>query len=159
MGDHAAMAESVPQPYPLDEDPPSLVYMIGRINQGIRRELQQRLVRWELSVPELTVLSVLQRRPGLSNAQLARRSMITPQSMNEIVAGLEQRGLVARRADPAHGGILQTRLTPAGRGLLRRVQPTVDELQDKLLAEVPSAEREIVIRGFAAAMRALSGHT
>jgi DNA-binding MarR family transcriptional regulator len=157
MGDHAAMAESSPEPVVVEQDPPSLVYMIGRINHGVRRELQRRLARWELSVPELTALSVLRRRPGLSNAQLARRSMITPQSMNEVVAGLERRGLVARRPDPAHGGILQTRLTPAGRGLLRRVQPAVDELQDKLLTSVPDAEREIVLRGFAAAMRALSG--
>jgi DNA-binding MarR family transcriptional regulator len=138
--------------------PPTLVYLVGRVDRGIRRELQRRLVNHELSIPELTTLSVLQRRPGLSNAQLARRALITPQSMNDVVAGLEQRGLVERRVDPSHNRILQTRLTPAGRGMLRRVTPIVEALQADLLQDVPDEDREVVIQGLVAAMRRLSEH-
>jgi DNA-binding MarR family transcriptional regulator len=139
-----------------DEAPPTFVYLVGRLNQGVKRELQQRLSAHALSVPEFTVLSVLQRRPGLSNAQLARRSLITPQSMNVIVAELEQRNLVERRMDPAHNRILQTRLTPKGRGMLRRAAPIADALQDELMQDVPAHERDIVVRGLANAMRRLS---
>ncbi len=137
--------------------PPTLVYLVGRINQGVRRELQRRLAKHELSVPDLTVLSVLQRRPGLSNAQLARRSLITPQAMNDVVARLERRELVERRVDPSHRGILLTRLTPAGHGMLRRVRPIVDGLQEELLQDVPAAEREVVVRGLASVVGRLSG--
>jgi len=145
-----------PEPGAVDGAPPTLVYLVGRVNQGVRRELQRRLAPHELSVPELTAMSVLQRRPGLSNAQLARRSMITPQSMNDVVAELERRGLVTRRADPSHGRILRARLTPAGHGMLRRVSPAVDALQAELLRDVSEADREIVVRGLVAAMRRLS---
>jgi len=136
--------------------PPTLVYAVGRASQGVRRELQRRLAPWELSVPELTALSVLQRRSGLSNAQLARRSLITPQSMNDVVAALERRGLMARTADPSHGRILRAELTPDGRRLLRKVNPVVARLQDELLKEVPDDEREIVVRGLVSVMRVLS---
>jgi DNA-binding MarR family transcriptional regulator len=140
---------------PIDEDSPTLLYLVGRVNQGIRRELQQRLAEHELSLPEFTALSVLKRRPGLSNAQLARRSFITPQSMNDVVATLERRGLVERRVDPSHGRILRARLTPAGRGRLRRVSPSVEALQNELLADVPEGDREVVVRGLLAIMRRL----
>ena len=137
--------------------PPTLVYLVGRVSQGVRRELRRRLEPFGLSVPELTALSVLQRRPGLSNAQLARRSMITPQSMNDVVAALERRGLMERRGDPAHRGILRARLTPAGRRLLRAVEPVVEGLQEEVLADVPEGEREVVVRALLSAMARLSG--
>ena len=90
------------------------VYVVGRVNQGIRRELQARLAAWGLSIAELTALSALARRPGLSNAQLARRAMVTPQSMIEILSALEARGLVRRELDPDHARILRAELPPAG---------------------------------------------
>ena len=134
---------------------PTLVYLIGRLDQGVRRQLRQLLAPHGLSVPELTVLSVLQRRPGLSNAQLARRALITPQSMNDVVAGLESRGLVKRTVDPSHGRILLTRLTPAGHGMLRRVTPSINALQAQLLEDIPAAERDVVVRGLISVMQRL----
>jgi len=56
----------------------SLAYVIGRVDHGIRREMRRRLTDHGLSVQQYTALSVLRSRPGLSNAQLARRSLVTP---------------------------------------------------------------------------------
>src|SRR5919206_377822 len=75
----------------------SFIYMVGRVNQGIRREMRARLSQCELSVAEYTTLSVLAARPELSNAQLSRRALVTPQSMIEILGQLEERGLVRRK--------------------------------------------------------------
>ncbi|MGH2881467.1 MAG: MarR family transcriptional regulator, partial [Solirubrobacteraceae bacterium] len=75
------------------EAPPhaaSLIYMIGRVDRGIRREMRARLAAWELTVAEYTTLSVLEASPRLSNAQLARLALVTPQSMIEILGGLER---------------------------------------------------------------------
>jgi DNA-binding MarR family transcriptional regulator len=138
-----------------ENQPPTLVYLVGRLNHGIRRELQRRLATHNLSLPELTALSGLQRRPGLSTAQLARRSLVTPQAMNTIIAELETRGLVQRRVDPSHRRILEARLTPTGRDLLRRVDPIVEALQTELLQDVPKAERDAVVRALTAVMRRL----
>src|SRR5579884_698603 len=95
----------------------SLIYVIGRVNQGIRRRMRTSLAQWNLSVQEFTALSVLSSRPKLSNAQLARRALVTPQAMIEILSKLESRGLVRREVDPAHGRILRAELTPAAREL------------------------------------------
>lgn len=140
---------------PDDEVEVSLVYVVGRVNQGIRRELRRRLTRWDLSVPELTALSILERRPGLSNAQLARRTMVTPQSMIEILAGLEARKLVRRKVDADHGRILRAELTAEGKRTVRATAQAVREVQDEMLADVPAAQRRVILDGMTKAMHRL----
>ncbi len=135
---------------------PSLIYVVGRVDRGVRTELARRLRPWELTVAQFTALSVLARRPGLSNAQLARRSLISPQAMNEVLASLEQRGLATRTADPGHARILNATLTAAGEILLAAAAGVADELQDELLADVPECERPLLIAGLTRCMRALS---
>ena len=94
------------------------------------------LAPFELSVPQFTTLSVLKRRPGLSNAQLARRALILPQSMIQVISNLEDRGLVQRAPDPKHNRILQTRLTISGERLLERAEQATRELEAQLIAMV-----------------------
>src|SRR3954462_12780026 len=97
---------------------PRVSYLVGRLDRILRRRLGDALAPHGLSLPEYTTLSVLRARPGPSNAQLARRSLITPQAMNEVLARLEGRGLVRREVDPAHARIRRARLTAAGETLL-----------------------------------------
>jgi DNA-binding MarR family transcriptional regulator len=135
---------------------PSLVYVIGRVSQGIRRELRERLSSCGLSVADVTTLSVLRGRACLSNAQLARRALITPQSMIEVLASLEQRRLVRRRADPANARIMRAELTAAGRRVLARADAVIAALEDELLAGVAPRRRELVRGGLLSVMNELS---
>lgn len=123
----------------------SFIYLLGRVDQGVRRELRGRLSSWGLSLPEFTALYRLEQRTGLSNAQLARHTMVAPQSMIEILAALERRRLVRRSADQSHGGILRAELTSAGRRLLRAARTAIDETQETMLADVSRTQREMVL--------------
>jgi DNA-binding MarR family transcriptional regulator len=147
----------MPQPRPNGEPPPSFIYVVGRVDQGIRREMRTRLAQCGLSVQEYTALSVLGARPGLSNAQLARRSLVTPQSMIEILSRLERRELVVRAPDARHARILRGTLTERGRELLRDADRAVAGVQEQVLADVPQRDRAIVIEGMRAVMNRLSG--
>ena len=93
---------------------PRVSYVIGRLDRALRREIGALVAPHGLSVPQYTVLSILRDRTGLSNAQLARRSFVTPQSMNEVIASLERDGLVARSPAANHGRVLETAVTEAG---------------------------------------------
>ena len=134
----------------------SLAFVIGRVDHGIRREMRRRLSAQGLSVQQYTALSVLRARPGLSNAQLARRSLVTPQSMIEILSKLERRGLVRRDVDPTHARILRTELTPAGRELLTALDPAMASMQAQILADVPEADRVTLLAGMRSVMDRLS---
>ena len=56
----------------------------------VRRSLQLHTAIWaevvgnDLTLPQYTALSILRRSTGLSNAQLARRTYVTPQAMIEV---------------------------------------------------------------------------
>lgn len=134
------------------------MYIIGRVNQGVRRHMRQCLAEWNLTVQEFTTLSVLGSRPGLSNAQLARRALVTPQAMIEILAKLEARGLVRRTADPAHRRILRAELTPAAVELLSTIEPHILSIQDLMLASIPVREQAAATRAMRVAMTNLSNH-
>lgn len=137
--------------------PPSFIYLLGRVDHGVRRQLSRRVSRWELSVAQFTTLSVLRARPGLSNAQLARRALTSPQAMNGVLSELEQRGLVARRVDPDHRRILRARLTARGARVARAAEAEIDALQDELLDGVIGEQRELIVQALLGCMHRLRG--
>jgi DNA-binding MarR family transcriptional regulator len=73
----------------------------------------------ELTMPETAALARLDRGGPATSSALARQEQISPQSMGVTLAGLEARGLVERRPDPADGRRAVLSLTPAGREVLR----------------------------------------
>jgi DNA-binding MarR family transcriptional regulator len=113
---------------------PRATYLVGRLDRLLRRRLGDALAPHGLTLAEYTALSVLRSRPGLSNAQLARRTLITPQSMNEVLAHLVGLGLVSRRPDPDHARVLRTELTAAGKRTLAAANRTVAAIEREMLS-------------------------
>lgn len=96
----------------------------------------------ELTVAQYMTLSALRTGDGLSNAQLARRAFISPQSMNEVVKALADRQFLRRHPDPRHGRILRSELTAAGTRALDECDKVVDEIEHEMLAGLSDGERE-----------------
>jgi DNA-binding MarR family transcriptional regulator len=115
-------------------------YVIARLDRAIRREIAEMVAPHGLTATQYTALSVLRMGKGLSNAQLARRSYVTPQSMIEMLGTLEGKGLVQRSPDPDHGRILRTRLTAKGRRLLARCDDEIDRLEREMTRELSEEE-------------------
>jgi len=110
-----------------------LSYLIGSADRMVKRRLTEVLEPCGLTLPQFTALSVLNARGPLSNAQLAERSLITPQSANEVVKAMEAGGWISREPDPAHGRIVQLQLTPSGRQLMRRCDEAVTRVERQML--------------------------
>ncbi len=115
---------------------PRTSYLVARLDRLVRSQLADVLEPFELSVPQYTLLSVLEHRPGLSNAQLARRSYITAQAMHQVVNGLEERGLIARRVSPDHGRIQLTELTDEGLAILKSCDEEVTRLEERIFGSL-----------------------
>ena len=71
------------------------------------------------SVPETSALARLDRCGPATSSALAKLEQISPQSMGATLGGLEARGLVERRPDPADGRRVVLSVTGAGRDVLR----------------------------------------
>ncbi|NJQ01710.1 MarR family winged helix-turn-helix transcriptional regulator [Streptomyces zingiberis] len=129
-----------------DPDPeagptPLLLYAVKQVELAVRARLDEVLRPAGITVPQYTALSVLARRDGLTNAELARSSFVTPQATGDLVTALERRGLVARRADPAHGRRLLIRLTERGRDLMAGVDAEVRALEELMTGDLSARER------------------
>ena len=139
---------------------PRLSYLIGRLDRGLRRRLAAAVEPAGLTLPAYVALSVLRAQDGLSNAQLARRSLVTPQSMSEALTQLVDRGYVRRRADPDHGRIIRTELTEAGSRARERGDPAGDEVEPEKLGAHHAHEvatlRNALIHGGRAHVRELA---
>jgi DNA-binding MarR family transcriptional regulator len=120
---------------------PRISYVVARLERALRKELAARLEPSGLTVPQYTTLSVLRARSGLSNAQLARRSYITPQTMSEVIVALEEKGLVERSPDPSHRRILRITLTRRGRRMMDGCDAAVNEMEEEMLAELSEGDR------------------
>jgi DNA-binding MarR family transcriptional regulator len=124
---------------------PRISYVVGRLDRALRREINALVAPHGLTVPQYTTLSILRDRAGLSNAQLARRSYVTPQSMNEVIAALERHGLVARSPAANHGRVLETTVTAAGLEVLARCDRAVTDMEDRMLADLgPQARAQLL---------------
>jgi DNA-binding MarR family transcriptional regulator len=111
---------------------PRTSYLVARLDRLVRSQLVEVLEPFDLTVPQYTLLSILEHRPGLSNAQLARRSYISAQAMHQVVNGLEERGLIARRVSPDHGRIQLTELTDEGVAILKACDEEVTRLEEQI---------------------------
>jgi len=91
-----------------------------RVSVGmLLRRLRQVRPDDELTLPESSALARLDRTGPATPGALAKVEQISPQSMGATLAGLETRGLVARRPDPADGRRVVLSVTEAGLRLLR----------------------------------------
>lgn len=122
--------------------PSGIAYLVGRLHRVLRRRLGEVISHMGLTVQQYTVLAVLGARGQLSNAQLAERSLITPQAANEMIKVMEERGWVDRSADPSHGRVIHLRLTDAGREILDGAHVAVAKMEEEMLAGIAARDRE-----------------
>ena len=115
---------------------PRISYVIGRLDRAVRRRLDEVVGPHGVTVAGYTVLSLLADRPGQSNAQLARRSFMTPQAMNEVLRRLADDGLVERKVSPDHARIQLARLTRAGRRVLVACDQAADQVEARMVGHL-----------------------
>jgi DNA-binding MarR family transcriptional regulator len=136
---------------------PRISYVVARLDRVVRRGIEERVRPYGLTVPQYTTLGILRHQGALSNAQLARRAYVRPQSMNQVIQALERDGLIERMPDENHRRVLRTRLTPQGLKLLAACDRSVTKMEDEMLAALSQAEREDLLRSLMHAVTALGG--
>lgn len=138
--------------------PIGVAYLLGRLDHVLSRRIRDALAPYGLTTNQYTALSALAAHDHLSNAQLAERSMVSPQAANEMVKTMEARGWIAREPDATHGRIIRIHVTPVGHAVLVDCDAAVAALERAMLAGLADEERERFhgqLRGVLAALRKL----
>ena len=120
-------------------------YLIGRVDRIIRRSFETILDSHGLTLAQYTALSVLSVRPGLSSAQLARRSLVSPQGMNNIVNDLEHKGLIDRTPHEDGGRVLRVAISQKGVEVLALCEDAVSRIEDKFLSRLTVEHRALFV--------------
>jgi DNA-binding MarR family transcriptional regulator len=138
------------------DTPSDIAYLVGHLERLVRRRLGEAISPLGLTIQQYTALSVLHARGQLSNAQLAERSLVTPQSANEMVKTMEKHGWVERSANPNHGRIIHLYLTTLGEEILQKAHAAAAVFEKDMLQGLTTDDRQRYREYLSASVRALS---
>lgn len=123
--------------------PARTIYLIKRLETEVTARMIETLGIHGITPSQYIVLSFVgDSETDLSSAQLSRRFLMTPQSMNEVVTTLQRKELLEKKASPDHKRILRISLTEKGKQTLALCDALMDELEAQLLAEMEVKETE-----------------
>jgi DNA-binding MarR family transcriptional regulator len=111
-------------------------YLIKRAQTVLHDAMFDALGSHGLTVTQFAVLTALDEEPGLSNADLARRAFVTPQSMHVVLHELERLQFVVRRPHPQNQRVLQAALTASGRRTLKSAAKAIDAVEEQMLRKL-----------------------
>jgi DNA-binding MarR family transcriptional regulator len=126
------------------------------VAQAFRRACEEHLRELGLSMSQYAVLRALADAPGAPAAELARRTFVTRQSLQDVLAGLSTAGLAAVAAQPIAGRALPVTLTDAGQSILDQADEIVLDVEKRMVASLPPGEVQRLASLLTACARSLT---
>lgn len=118
----------------------TLLYLIKQVELAVRSHLDETVRVAGLTALHYTALTVLERRPELTSAALARNSFVRAQTMAQMTTVLEERGLITRKRDPDCQRQYLLSLTQEGQRILNLLREPVREIEETMVADLTGAE-------------------
>ncbi len=134
---------------------PRTIYLLNQANQAVRAQLEAALRELQMTGIQYTILAIVDQNEGISSAELSRRFFVTAQTMNVIINGLEQRGLIARKEDPANRRVLRMKLTAPGRRLLKTCEDIADGVEEAAFDWLDPQEHQVLRESLRLLLRGL----
>lgn len=117
-----------------------LIYLIKQVELAVRQRLDEVANAQDLTAVQYTALTVLERHPGMTSAELARNSFVRAQTMAEMVTYLVDLGLVERERDPANRRQYLLSLTRKGQTVVDRLRAPVAAIEKEMVEDLERAE-------------------
>jgi DNA-binding MarR family transcriptional regulator len=128
----------------------TLLYLIKQVELAVRSRLDEVAAEFGLTSLQYTALTVLQRRPGMTSAELARNSFVRAQTMAQMTNYLEGKRLIRREPDPASKRQLLLFLTATGDAAVKSLRGPVARIEEALIEQLTAAQ----VREFRSALLA-----
>jgi DNA-binding MarR family transcriptional regulator len=115
-------------------------FLLKRAQQAFRAQMDNALASNGLTTSQYAVLAHLRESPGLSNAELARRSFVTAPTMIRIIQDLEKLEFIARSENTKHKKVIDIVLTQKGQKVLESCNSTVASIQKRMISGMTHSE-------------------
>jgi DNA-binding MarR family transcriptional regulator len=122
------------------------IYLVKRMEMALRQPLDRITSDHGLTALQYTALSVLRDHPGLSAADLARRSFVSTQAASEMTLLLENSGFVVRETNESDRRSLSIALTTTGREALIACDRRVARFEEAILGGLDGDEIDTLRR-------------
>ncbi|MEU6742586.1 MarR family winged helix-turn-helix transcriptional regulator [Streptosporangium sandarakinum] len=132
-------------------------YRLKRAAAALRSAMDQVLREHGLTVPQYACLELLDERPGISGAELARRTFVTRQSSSVVLRGLQEADLVTRPATADHGRALPVHLTEEGLARLEAARAAVYAVERRMIQAIPPRRLDALLADLDRMAAALDG--
>jgi DNA-binding MarR family transcriptional regulator len=116
-------------------------FLIRRLHQIHLALFAEECVVFGVTPVQFSLLSLLAAQPGLDQAVLAFAVGVDRATTANVVARLDQRGLLRRRSGTTDKRVKQVELTQAGHRLLARIDPYARRAHARTLDALRPAER------------------
>jgi DNA-binding MarR family transcriptional regulator len=126
----------VPDGYPL-----ACGFLLSQVGAHSAARFAERLAPLQLAPAHAGILLVLRQADGLSQQALGEKLGVFPSRLVELLDGLEERGLVERRASATDRRRHALYPTEKGREMLQQIDRVAGEHQDALCAALTEPER------------------
>lgn len=123
-----------------------LLYLLRQASTVVQQATDRQLAPHGLTLAQYSALTMIAAYDGLSSADLAKLSMLTPQSAHETVQRLLNADLVRRRPKPGHRRVLLLEITDEGRRLLALARRSCDEIEAALEKQARRCDEQAVRR-------------
>jgi len=117
---------------------------IKRIYLLMRKALDERLDRYDLSTSQFEILGYLYKPGSLEQQKLQHCTGITPATLTGLLEKLEARGFIVRQSSPEDSRAKFVTLTTPGRELFTDLIDVVHQFENDMLAGFSSAERALL---------------
>ncbi|MDQ2710475.1 MAG: MarR family winged helix-turn-helix transcriptional regulator [Actinomycetota bacterium] len=120
---------------------PGSAFLLAQLGAHAARRFGERAAELDLTPPQVGLLRAVAAGPGRSQQELAHHLGTAATRLVGLVDGLEQRGLLQRRRNPADRRLYELQLTPAGHALLGKIGQVARAHDEGMLAPLNDAQR------------------
>lgn len=117
-----------------------LSYALKVVENEMRQRMDLILKPLGLTSAQYSALAALEAESGLTNADLARRCSVTPQTMIRLVQTLEGGGFLEKTPDSGHSLKINFHLTPKALDVLCQAHVVVNTMELTMVKGLPKAE-------------------
>ncbi|MEU9123985.1 MarR family transcriptional regulator [Streptomyces sp. NPDC048506] len=129
---------------------PDLAAMVVPLGRALMAAEQPVLDAHGLTMWAYAVLLRLDEKPIRTQAALAEAIRADKTRIIAVLDDLEERKLIHRQPDPGDRRVRLLSLTPEGRRLRDATQSAIQQGEERLLARLPTADRDGLLRGLQA---------
>jgi DNA-binding MarR family transcriptional regulator len=118
-----------------------VAFLLRQAHSALRAVIARELAPLGLTGPQYSALNVIARLPGLSGTELARSSMLTQQTTNEILLTLVRRRWVRRHPRAGNRRVLEVHATDEGRRIIAQARRIVYRIEGRMVADLDARDQ------------------